>query len=107
MSTQSGGAADEAVDHRGEHLALHLAHGRALALVEIGVEPPRGDSDLKVGQEDLEDPRNRPTVLALEHPDHEFPESFGLIRVYGKDLSHVPVSFLPPPGGLANCFVLA
>jgi hypothetical protein len=97
VGPQSGSTPDEAVDHRGDHLALQLAQRRTLAFVEVVHEPTRGDGDLKVGQEDLEDSGQFPAELTTHHPDHEFPEPFGSIRFDGKDTSHDLASLLPPP----------
>jgi hypothetical protein len=67
--------------------------------VEVVHEPTRRNSDLKVGQEDLEDPGELPAELTTDRPGHGFAEPFGSIEVYGKDASHNLASLLPPPAG--------
>ena len=59
VEAKSGGAAYQAVDHRGEHLALQTTQGRALAHVQMVVEPASGEADVEVLRQDLEDAWDR------------------------------------------------
>ena len=69
MQAQSGSASDETVDHRGEHLSLQAAHGRALTHVQLIVDPKRGDDDIEILRQDLEYAGNDSSILTLVDPD--------------------------------------
>src|SRR5215207_4668765 len=95
MHAQSGSASDEAVHHRGEHLALKPAQRRGLAHVQVVVDPADGDSEFEIWRQDLEHAGDGSPILTLGPPEQYFAHPSSLLGVEGKDTSHARTSFLP------------
>jgi hypothetical protein len=81
VKAQSGSASDEPVYHRGEHLALQTAQGRAFAHMQVVVGPANGKADIEVLGQDLGYAGDRSSIPTFFHPDQRLAQPSGSLGV--------------------------